>query len=325
MNNNISDILILILLVIVILALPIICFVFGCKKHKRGLAKAGAVVLAIYSWFIGFAIIGGLSIYFRFNALGVIYLLFGWIVPWGVYAYLMEYLFDGKHNPNITDKKKQNLEIQNMWSKYEQDTMDRVNNNWLAYLQRARQEDQSGKAVAGNLSLDSLLHNFLWCVYDLSKYADKCQGSLSIQSDGDGYNVYAFAYLTIDESSYETKYQVLFRTMVEEFFINTPGLRLEFSDDKKDTDHADHFPWVSKDHSKMIPTTDYYVTGMHFAVSNILSMRKDNWEWLKTLKDVLEYEAKDHIKYGLNYTIAESRNGIVRMDFTSRYIEPQVD
>ena len=55
-----------ILLVIALLALPIIGFVIGCKKHKRGLAKAGAIVLAIYSWFIGFGVIGSLSVLFKF-------------------------------------------------------------------------------------------------------------------------------------------------------------------------------------------------------------------------------------------------------------------
>lgn len=214
--------------------------------------------------------------------------------------------------------------VQNMWNEFEQATIRKVNESWRAYLQRARHENQTGQVLAGNLGLDSLLHNFLWCVYDLGKYATDCHGILTIHTNGNTYSIQGSARLSIDESS---KYQVLYRAMTESFFIDTPGIRLDFSDSKRDIDHGENFHWVSKDHSKMIPTMDYYVTGMNFSVANITSMSQSGLlsGLLKTPKDILEYEAKEHIKYGLVYTIDDPRDDVVRMEFTSHYTEPSVE
>lgn len=214
--------------------------------------------------------------------------------------------------------------VQNMWSEFEQSTMKRVNESWGAYLQRARQENQASQVLAGDHALDSLLHNFFWCVYDLSKFATDCHGILTIQNKDDRYSIQASAHLSIDELS---KYQVLNRAMTESFFIDTPGIRLSFSDSKLDIDHDESFPWVSTDHTRMIPTMDYYVTGMSFSVTNISSLSQSGLlsGWLKTPKDLLEYEAKEHLKYGLVYTIDGSRDDVVKMDFTSHYTEPTVE
>lgn len=222
------------------------------------------------------------------------------------------------------EKKNQEEMKLKVWSDYEQSAVETVNRNWRAYLQRARREDQLEKTVAGSLSLDSLIHNFLWCVYDLSKHAFSCNGMLTIKAEGNSYSIQAYACLDINDSE---KYQTLYRCMVETFFIDTPGIRLEFSDCKKDIDHDNVFPWVSKDHLKMIPTMDYYVVGMHFSLLSINSMSSDGLLQgsIKTPNDILKYKAKEHTQYGLSYTVNDTHDGVIKMNFTSHYTEPKVD
>ncbi len=223
------------------------------------------------------------------------------------------------------ERKQIDSSVNNIWSEFEQTTIEEVNENWRTYLNRARQEDLDGKAVAGSFDLSSLVHNFLWCVYALEKFASDCHGSLSVQTNGETYSIQATAQLRIDELGNDRKYQVLYQTMIESFFIETPGIRLEFSDHIRDVDHEALFPWVSKDHSMMIPTRDYYVIGMHFSVSNITSINKGSLSLLfKTPKDIIEFEAKQQIKYGLTYVVSES-NDRCDLNFTGHYTEPTVD
>lgn len=245
-----------------------------------------------------------------------------WVLLIGVIIGIVYYKSKSGSDNHSSGSLDPNSSVQNMWSDFEQTTVKRVDESWLAYLQRARQEDQVGRVIAGDVSLVSLIHNFLWCVYDLGKYANDCHGTLSIQANGETYSIRATANLSINE---ESKYQVLYQTMIESFFIDTPGIRLDFSDYKKDIDHEEEFPWVSKNHSKMIPTMDYYIIGMHFSISNITSLCEGLLSSLiKTPKDALEYKAKEHIKYGLSYAIYES-NDSCSLNFTSHYIEPTVD